>query len=224
MKTINADFDQDGYVRNYALIGTIVGGEEVNIEDDIPDEELFDKLPYYKKKSGRSNVLEYDANKYEEKHRTDVSAANTAKYVPNVMKSMQAAVKAMMPTVELDQETKMQVSGLYDTWKSEILCEVGYITNADGQTWECYAKLDPSLNPGVTPYTPAWHNFFKALHGKSPKTARPFTPVHAEYDMYRAGEYMVWTDDYVYECLQDTNFNPEEYAAAWKKHDRYSAQ
>ena len=28
---------------------------------------------------------------------------------------------------------------------------------------------------------------------------------------------MVWTDGNTYKCVQDTNYNPEEYAQAWTK-------
>ena len=34
--------------------------------------------------------------------------------------------------------------------------------------------------------------------------------------MYRAGEYMVWTDGTIYRCKADTNFSPVDYAQAWE--------
>ena len=37
------------------------------------------------------------------------------------------------------------------------------------------------------------------------------------HDMYKAGEYMIWTDNKVYMCKQDTNFSPVEYAQAWEE-------
>ena len=33
------------------------------------------------------------------------------------------------------------------------------------------------------------------------------------HDMYKAGEYMIWTDGTVKKCLRDTNFSPDEYPA-----------
>lgn len=36
------------------------------------------------------------------------------------------------------------------------------------------------------------------------------------YKCTRAGEYMIWTDNKVYMCKQDTNFSPAEYAQAWE--------
>ena len=36
------------------------------------------------------------------------------------------------------------------------------------------------------------------------------------HDMYKSGEYMIWTDNQVYKCTQDTNFSPDEYPQAWE--------
>lgn len=36
------------------------------------------------------------------------------------------------------------------------------------------------------------------------------------HDMYKAGEYMIWTDGTVKKCVQDTNFSPEDYPQAWE--------
>ena len=36
------------------------------------------------------------------------------------------------------------------------------------------------------------------------------------HDVYKPGEYMIWTDGTVKKCVQDTNFSPEEYPQAWE--------
>ena len=36
------------------------------------------------------------------------------------------------------------------------------------------------------------------------------------HDMYKDGEYMIWTDGTIKKCLRDTNFSPEEYPADWE--------
>ena len=53
-------------------------------------------------------------------------------------------------------------------------------------------------------------------HGTSPETARPWVVPTGTHDMYRAGEYMVWTDGQTYRCRQDTNFSPEDLPGAWE--------
>ena len=49
------------------------------------------------------------------------------------------------------------------------------------------------------------------------ETARPFVPVQGAHDIYRAGEYMIWTDGTVQWCKSDTNFSPADYPQAWEE-------
>lgn len=203
-----------GYVNNYAVIGGIVGGIEVS---DFPEEEFakFEKnYTAYKLEKGQ---LILDEDKIAAEQAAAEQAALTARYIPSEAQSAAAVRRMVLAQLsDLTADAKLRVSGLYDTWQYETVCEAGDIYNHAGQTWECYAKLDPALNPGVTPDTPAWHNFFRVLHGRTPSTARPFVPVQGAHDMYRTGEYMVYTDGKIYKCKQDTNFSPDDYKAAWE--------
>lgn len=162
----------------------------------------------------------------------------SAKYIPSETASIKALFCSMSKTLTLDAETKLSVSGLYDTWAAGKY-EVGDIRNHAGQTWECIQAHDNSVYPDITPDNPqTWHTFWKPLHGKSAETARPWVKpqfgttdmYHAgEYmiytdgkkqfgttDMYLAGEYMIYTDGKRYKCLSDTVYSPEEYAQAWE--------
>ena len=117
-------------------------------------------------------------------------------------------------TVETDDQ-RLRASGLYEDW-AEGAYTVGDIRNANGQTWECFQAHDTASNPDITPEDAAWFTFWRPLHGKSPETARPFVPVQGAHDMYRTGEYMIYTDGKTYRCLSDTNFSPEDYPQAWE--------
>ena len=112
-------------------------------------------------------------------------------------------------------DKRIRASGLYEDWV-EGSYQVGDISNSNGQTWECFQAHDPEITPGIVPGDPAWFTFWRPLHGKSPETARPFVPVMGAHDMYRAGEYMIYTDGQTYRCKSDTNYSPEEYAQAWE--------
>lgn len=125
--------------------------------------------------------------------------------------------------IETDDE-KIRVSGLYDDWAAGDH-KAGEIYNAavNGklQTWECYQDYDNAEYPDVVPGSSAWFTFNRPLHGKTRETARPFVhPTHAE-DIYRYGEWMIWTDGMYYECVADpgTDFSPEEYPAGWRKEE-----
>lgn len=112
-------------------------------------------------------------------------------------------------------DQRLRASGLFADW-TEGTYSVGDIRNAKGQTWECFQAHDTATYPDINPDNAAWFTFWRPLHGKSPDTARPFVPVQGAHDMYRAGEYMVYTDGLTYRCLSDTNYSPEEYGAAWE--------
>ena len=119
--------------------------------------------------------------------------------------------------IETDDQ-KIRASGLYEDW-AEGKHTKGEVYNADDQTWECYADYDNAVYPDIKPGAAAWFTFNRPLHGQTRETARPWVKPMGAHDMYHAGEWMVWTDDWLYLCKQDTNFSPEEYPDAWKKDD-----
>lgn len=139
--------------------------------------------------------------------------------MPDLYKALESAIYysqmlANGKTVETDDQ-RLRASGLFADWAAGSY-QVGDIRNAKDQTWECFQAHDNATYPDINPDNAAWFTFWRPLHGKSPETARPFTPVQGAHDMYRAGEYMIYTDGLTYKCLSDTNFSPEEYAAAWE--------
>lgn len=113
-------------------------------------------------------------------------------------------------------DKRIRASGLYPEWKEGAHAE-GDIYNAEGQTWECYQAYDNATYPDIRPGESAWYTFNRPLHGTSPETARPFVPVQGAHDIYRAGEYMIWTDGTIRRCKSDTNYSPEEYPQAWEE-------
>lgn len=119
-------------------------------------------------------------------------------------------------TVDNDDK-RIRASGLYDDW-AEGVHTVGQIYNADGQTWECYQAYDNAIYPDIAPGATAWYTFNRPLHGTSPETARPWVAPTHSMDIYRNGEYMIWTDGTIRHCIaaNGTNFGPEEYPAAWE--------
>lgn len=112
-------------------------------------------------------------------------------------------------------DKRIRASGLYEDWTAGSY-EVGDIRNANGQTWECFQAHDNDVYPDINPDNDAWYTFWRPLHATSPETARPFVPVQGAHDMYRSGEYMVFTDGQIYKCLSDTAYSPSDYAQAWE--------
>lgn len=138
-------------------------------------------------------------------------------YIPTPEQSsvvmMRSVFSAQVSTMDDDQI--IQCSGLADTWTPGDH-KVGEVYNAGDQTWECYQAYNNDVYPDIKPSDPSWYTFNRPLHGKSPETARPFVPVQGSHDMYRSGEYMIYTDGKTYRCKSDTNFSPDDYAQAWE--------
>lgn len=219
--TINATLDKNGYLENFAIIGTVDGGMDIDVPEKISEEDLMEKGSCFKYDS-ETQTLTFDDPKHKQQVKSMEATALSAQYIPSPLQSITEIGKMIIGKMilaqipELTSDDKLRISGVYETWQHEVVCEIGDVYNRAGQTWECYARLDPTLSPGVTPDTPAWRNFFKPLHGKSVSTARPFVAVQGAYDLYKAGEYMVYTDGKIYKCKQDTNFSPDDYKDAWE--------
>lgn len=123
--------------------------------------------------------------------------------------AMDAAVEAARE----DTAAINRVATLVRPWKPGAYA-VGDVRVYGGIPYRCVQAHDSSANPGWTPdATPAlWMQY----HGTTPETARPWVAPAGAHDMYRAGEYMIWTDGQMYKCLQNTDFSPAEYAQAWE--------
>lgn len=83
----------------------------------------------------------------------------------------------------------------------------------EGIPYKCVQAHDSKANSDWTPVaTPAlWIQY----HGTSPETARAWIAPTGAHDMYKAGEYMIFTDGVTYECLSDTTYNPMDYILGW---------
>jgi len=86
----------------------------------------------------------------------------------------------------------------------------------EGIPYKCVQAHDSKANPGWTPVaTPAlWMQY----HGTSVETARAWIAPTGAHDMYKAGEYMVYTDGKTYKCLTDTVCSPLEDHGAWEEY------
>lgn len=148
-------------------------------------------------------------------------------YIPTAEQSAVVMMRSVFATQapEMDDDQIIQVSGLADDWKpgNHTTGEIYNTRNgvhADGpewdQTWECFQNYDNSVYKDIAPGDPSWYTFNRPLHGKSPETARPFVAPMGAHDIYRTGEYAVWTDGKIYRCKSDNNFGPVDYPDAWE--------
>lgn len=111
-------------------------------------------------------------------------------------------------------DKKIRACGLFDEWAAGKHA-VGEVYNANGQTWECFQAYDNDTHPDITPGKQAWFTFNRPLHATAAETAREFIAPQGAHDMYRAGEFVIFSGK-VYECIADTAYSPADYAAAWR--------
>ena len=124
-----------------------------------------------------------------------------------------AAMDAAVEAAREDTAAINRVATLVRPWKPGAYA-VGDVRVYGGIPYRCVQAHDSTQNPAWTPdATPAlWMQY----HGTTPETARPWVAPAGAHDIYRAGEYMIWTDGQMYKCLQDTAFSPVDYLQAWE--------
>lgn len=105
------------------------------------------------------------------------------------------------------------VAALIRPWKPGAYA-VGDVRAEDGVPYKCVQAHDSAANPDWKPSaTPAlWMQY----HGTSRETARAWVAPAGAHDMYKQGEWMIYTDGKLYECLSDTAYSPTDYAQAWR--------
>ena len=64
--------------------------------------------------------------------------------------------------------------------------------------YKCVQAHDSTGNDAWNP--PATPALWMQYHGTSVESARPWLAPTGAHDMYKAGEYMIWTDGSVYQC------------------------
>ena len=89
---------------------------------------------------------------------------------------------------------------------------VGDVRMYEGNPYKCVQPHDSTTNPD---WTPAVASLWMQYHGTTRETARPYIAPTGAHDMYKAGEWMIWTDGLAYPCIIDTTYSPNDYRAAW---------
>lgn len=101
-------------------------------------------------------------------------------------------------------------------WKPGVYA-LNDVRQYEGNPYKCVQAHDSTDNPDWTPaaYPALWMEY----HGTDKESARAWIAPTGAQDMYKVGEWMIWTDGSLYECLSDTTYSPEELASAWKKYE-----
>lgn len=115
-----------------------------------------------------------------------------------------------------DKTLGIQCVSLFPGYVQNKQHEVGEVAThpETGYPYECMTAYDGTVQQD---WTIDNRTLWKPWHSRKKEYALPWEAPTGAHDMYKAGEYMIWTYGKVYECKQDTNFSPVEYAQAWEK-------
>lgn len=111
-----------------------------------------------------------------------------------------------------DKTLVIATSLYFEEWKPNSY-NVGDVRTSYGKPYECILAHDSANNPT---WDISVRTLWKPYHSRKKEFALPFEAPTGAHDMYKAGEYMIWTDGNVYCCLSDTNYSPTDYAQAWQ--------
>ena len=113
-----------------------------------------------------------------------------------------------------DKTLGIQCMALFPVYIQNKQHEAGEVAThpETGYPYECMTAYDGTVQQDWTIDNRA---LWKPWHSRKPEYALLWETPTGAHDMYKAGEYMIWTDGSVYECKQDTNFSPTEYEQAW---------
>lgn len=114
-----------------------------------------------------------------------------------------------------DKTLGIQCMALFPVYVQNKYHDVGEVAlhPETGYPRECILAYDGTVQQDWTIDTAT---LWKSWHSRKPEYALPWEAPTGAHDIYKSGEYMIWTDGSVYKCIQDTNFSPVEYAQAWE--------
>ena len=114
-----------------------------------------------------------------------------------------------------DKTLGIQCMALFPVYEQNKQHEVGEVAThpETGYPYECMTAYDGTVQQD---WTIDNRTLWKPWHSRKKEYALPYEAPTGAHDMYKAGEYMIWTYGTVKKCVQDTNFSPEEYPQAWE--------
>ena len=114
-----------------------------------------------------------------------------------------------------DKTIGIAFADLFPVYEQNKQHEVGEVAThpETGYPYECMTAYDGTVQQG---WTIDNRTLWKPWHSRKKECALPWEAPTGAHDMYKTGEYMIWTDGIVKKCIQDTNFSPTEYPQAWE--------
>lgn len=199
---------------------------EVEINGDIvfnPSEEQLKQLGYKELEFSEEPRIEVKIQKavprWEEQENKIVQIWDIVPAQPDyteVILEMQKTALLKQVSESEDKTIGIQCMALFDVYVQNKQHEKGEVAlhPETGYPKECIMSYDGTVQQNWTIDTPT---LWKSWHSRKKEYALPWEQPTGAHDIYKAGEYMIWTDGKIYQCVTDTNYSPNEYRQAWKE-------
>lgn len=128
-----------------------------------------------------------------------------------------ARQKLLEEIVESDDKTEgIACKGLFPVYEQKHSYSVGDVRlhPITGSPKECILAYDGAVQPDWTIDT---STLWKPWHSRKKEYALPWEQPTGAHDMYKAGEYMIWTDGTVLRCRTDTDRGPDVLPDNWEE-------
>lgn len=114
-----------------------------------------------------------------------------------------------------DDKTIVEIAVGFPYYKQDMVHQVGEICRDPDteQPKKCVTEYDGSVQ---TDWTIKTGTLWYAYHGISKETAYQYVPPTGAHDIYKAGEFMTFTDGQIYKCLADTSYSPADLPDSWE--------
>lgn len=203
---------------SYAPRKIIVDGKTIfNPTDTLLKEQGYKELEFLKEP--RIEVKTQKAvPKWEERENKILQVWDVVPSQPDYTEAILEMQKTALLKQVSESEDKtigIQCMALFDVYVQNKQHEVGEVAlhPETGYPKECIMSYDGTVQQDWTIDT---STLWKSWHSRKKEYALPWEQPTGAHDMYKAGEYMIWTDGTVKKCISDTNFNPDEYSQAWE--------
>lgn len=132
----------------------------------------------------------------------------------NIIEHARALRKLIQEYAEKSEDKTLVIatSNYFEEWKQGAY-NVGDVRTSNGYPYECIMTHDSTLNPT---WDISVRTLWKPYHSRKKEFALTWEQPTGSHDMYKTGEYMIWTDGNIYMCKSDTNYSPTDYAKAWE--------
>ena len=114
-----------------------------------------------------------------------------------------------------DKTLGIQCMALFPTYVQDKQHDAGEVATCPetGYPYECMTAYGGTVQQD---WTIDNRTLWKPRHSRKAEYALPWEAPTGAHDMYKAGEYMIWTDGTVKKCVQDTNFSPDDWPQSWE--------